>query len=177
MATNNPKILRIGAGALILIFAGAQFVLAQRLKPIPHPVGQPQPAVVAPVQASAGAMGSAAASPWTPLVNQAPSGANGIQIMIQATDGSIWVQAFDGQTWMKLTPDAMGSYINGTWRTLATEPVARLYFASQILPDGRLFVAGGEYSGPGLAPNWSNTGEIYDPLRNHHPLSESAPLP
>ncbi len=113
MATNNPKILRIGAGALILIFAGTQFVLAQRLKPIPHPVGQPQPGVVAPVQASAGAMGSAAASPWTPLVNQAPSGANGIQIMIQATDGSIWVQAFDGQTWMKLTPDAMGSYING----------------------------------------------------------------
>jgi len=166
VATNNPKILRIGAGALILIFAGTQFVLAQRLKPIPHPVGQPQPGVVAPVQASAGAMGSAAASPWTPLANQAPSGANGIQIMIQATDGSIWVQAFDGQTWMKLTPDAMGSYINGTWATLATEPVARLYFASQILPDGRLFVAGGEYSGPGLAPNWSNTGEIYDPLRN-----------
>jgi len=86
--------------------------------------------------------------------------------MIQATDGSIWVQAYDGQTWMKLTPDAMGSYINGTWATLTTEPVARLYFASQILPDGRLFVAGGEYSGPGLAPNWSNTGEIYDPLTN-----------
>jgi hypothetical protein len=67
---------------------------------------------------------------------------------------------------MKLTPDAKGSYVNGTWATLATEPVARLYFASQILPDGRLFVAGGEYSGPGLAPNWSNTGEIYDPLTN-----------
>ena len=38
----------------------------------------------------------------------------------------------DGQSWMKLTPDAKGSYINGTWGTLASEPVARLYFASQI---------------------------------------------
>ncbi|MGA7224008.1 MAG: kelch repeat-containing protein [Candidatus Acidiferrales bacterium] len=86
--------------------------------------------------------------------------------MIQATDGSILVQSYDGQSWMKLTPDAKGSYINGTWSTLATEPVARLYFASQILPDGRLFVAGGEYSGPALIPTWSNTGEIYDPLAN-----------
>jgi len=86
--------------------------------------------------------------------------------MMQGTDGSILVQAYDGQTWMKLTPDDNGSYINGTWTTLAAEPVARLYFASQIMPDGRLFVAGGEYSGPGLLPNWSNTGEIYDPLAN-----------
>jgi len=67
---------------------------------------------------------------------------------------------------MKLTPDDVGSYINGTWSTLASEPVPRLYFASQIMPDGKLFVAGGEYSGPGLQPNWSNTGEIYDPLAN-----------
>lgn len=104
-------------------------------------------------------------SPWQLLTNQAPSG-SGVQIMIQGTDGSILVQAYDGQTWMKLTPDNNGSYINGTWTTLASEPVARLYFASQIMPDGRLFVAGGEYSGPGLLPNWSNTGEIYDPLSN-----------
>lgn len=104
-------------------------------------------------------------SPWQPLKNQAPT-SNGIQIMIQSTDGSILVQSYDGQSWMKLTPDDKGSYINGTWSNLASEPVARLYFASQIMPDGRLFVAGGEYSGPGLLPNWSNTGEIYDPLAN-----------
>jgi hypothetical protein len=105
-------------------------------------------------------------SQWQPLTNQATSGPNGIQLMIQSTDGSILVQAYDGQTWMKLTPDHKGSYIKGTWTTLASEPVARLYFASQIMPDGRLFVVGGEYSGPGLLPNWSNTGEIYDPLAN-----------
>lgn len=105
-------------------------------------------------------------SPWQPLTNQAPSGPAGVQIMIQETDGTLLVQSYDGQTWMKLTPDAKGSYINGTWTTLGLEPVARLYFASQVLPDGKLFVAGGEYSGPGLLPNWSNTGEIYDPLSN-----------
>jgi hypothetical protein len=107
-----------------------------------------------------------ATSPWQPLATQAPSGPNGVQLMVQSTDGSILVQAYDGQTWMKLTPDATGSFINGTWSLLASEPTARIYFASQIMPDGRLFVVGGEYSGPGLLPNWSNTGEIYDPLAN-----------
>src|SRR5215471_2564860 len=56
-------------------------------------------------------------SVWQPLTNPAPTGA-GVQIMIQATDGSILVQAYDGQTWMKLTPDDTGSYINGAWTTL-----------------------------------------------------------
>jgi hypothetical protein len=162
-------------GVLILILISSpQFVAAQgRIKPIPHPFDIPQHA---PAQASAQSPSSAvvnarnstnnANSPWTPLTNQAPSGPNGVQIMIQSTDGSILVQAYDGQSWMKLTPDAKGSFINGTWSTLASEPVARLYFASQILTDGRLFVAGGEYSGPALLPTWSNTGEIYDPLAN-----------
>src|SRR5215469_8494590 len=127
-----------------------------RLKPIPQRRGSDPAAAVAAQTPSA----------WQPLTNQAPSGPNGVQIMIQGTDGSILVQSFDGQTWMKLTPDDRGSYINGTWTTLASEPVPRLYFASQIMPDGRLFVVGGEYSGPALLPSWSNTGEIYDPLAN-----------
>jgi Kelch motif len=129
-----------------------------RLKPIPSRRGFHHTGTFAP--------GNGSASAWQPLTNQAPSGPNGIQIMIQSTDGSILVQSYDGQTWMKLTPDAKGSYINGTWTTVAPEPVARLYYASQIMTDGKLFVAGGEYSGPGLLPNWSNTGEIYDPVAN-----------
>ena len=127
-----------------------------RLKPIPQRKGFNHSAAFA----------SDTLSEWQSLTNQAPSGNNGVQLMIQGTDGSILVQAYDGQTWMKLTPDDKGSYINGTWTTLASEPVARLYFASQVMPDGRLFVAGGEYSGPALIPDWSNTGEIYDPLTN-----------
>ncbi len=115
----------------------------------------------------AGAMsGGLAASTWTPLTNLAPSLDNGVQLMVQMTDGTILVQSYDGQSWMKLTPDSSGSYINGTWSWLASSPVARLYFASQVLPDGRFVEVGGEYSGPGLLPNWSNTGEIYDPIAN-----------
>jgi hypothetical protein len=136
-----------------------------RLRPIPPRTGFDHSAALA----------SDAGSGWQPLTNQAPSGPNGVQLMMQGTDGSILVQAYDGQTWMKLTPDDKGSYINGTWTTLASEPVARLYFASQIMPDGRLFVVGGEYSGPGLLANWSNTGEIYDPLTNKWTLIDPYP--
>jgi hypothetical protein len=109
-------------------------------------------------------IGGYAAPTWTLLKNLAPGGS--IQLMVQMTDGTIMVQAYDGHTWMKLTPDAKGSYINGTWTTLATEPIPRLYFASQVMPDGRFVAVGGEYSGPGLLANWSNTGEIYDPVAN-----------
>lgn len=174
MKSQLTRVVAKFAVLILILISWPQFVAAQeRPKPVPHPFDLPQHA---PARASAHSASSAtvnarnsasnSASQWTPLANQAPSGPNGVQIMIQATDGSILVQSFDGQSWMKLTPDAKGSYINGTWSTLASEPVARLYFASQILPDGRLFVAGGEYSGPGLLPNWSNTGEIYDPLAN-----------
>jgi hypothetical protein len=89
-----------------------------------------------------------------------------IQIMVQLTDGTLLAQSYDGQTWMKLTPDFTGSYVNGTWTLLASGPVKRLYFASQVLPDGRFWLAGGEYTGPALQANWGNTGEIYDPVAN-----------
>jgi len=39
-----------------------------------------------------------------------------------------------------------------------------LYFASAILPDGRMIVEGGEYIGGNAV--WSNSGAIYDPLTN-----------
>jgi hypothetical protein len=174
MKSQMTRIMMLSGTLILILISWPQFVAAQdRIKPLPHPFDIPQHA---PAQASTHSQSRAVVqrasstsnvvSPWTPLTNQSPSGPNGIQIMIQATDGSILVQAYDGQSWMKLTPDAKGSYINGSWSTLAPEPIARLYFASQILTDGRLIVVGGEYSGPGLLPNWSNTGEIYDPLTN-----------
>ncbi len=174
MKSQMTRVLASLPVLILLVICLPQFASAQeRIKPRPHPFDTPQhaPAPTSTRSQSRAAVKRAsttsnAASPWTPLTNQSPSGPNGIQIMIQATDGSILVQSYDGQSWMKLTPDAKGSYINGTWAALASEPVARLYFASQVLTDGRLFVAGGEYSGPSLLPNWSNTGEIYDPLAN-----------
>ena len=95
--------------------------------------------------------------------------------MIQMTDGTILVQSYNGQSWSKLTPDITGSYIDGTWTTLASAPIARLYFADQVLPNGKFWVTGGEYSGPGLLANWSNTSYIYDPLANT--WTTTAPYP
>lgn len=104
----------------------------------------------------------AGAATWTKI----PIAPSTIQLMVQMTDGSILVQSYNGQSWMKYTPDASGNYATGAWSSLAPGPVARLYFASQVLPDGRFWLAGGEYTGPGLQANWGNTGEIYDPVTN-----------
>ena len=77
------------------------------------------------------------------------------------------VQAnYDTATWWALTPDPTGSYINGTWSTLAAMSENRLYFGSNVLPNYKVFVLGGEYSGPSLTANWTNTGEIYNIATN-----------
>ena len=119
---------------------------------------------------------TAATSPgsWTPLVNRPSVGS--IQIMILMTDGSIMMQTFDDiQTWVKLTPDAKGSYVNGTWTTLGKMITPRLYFASQVLQNGNLWVMGGEYTGPFGDPNWGDQAEVYNPLTNS--WSETASYP
>ncbi|HWF18993.1 MAG TPA: kelch repeat-containing protein [Verrucomicrobiae bacterium] len=97
-----------------------------------------------------------AAGTWTPLVNLPPAF---LDTMLLLSDGT--VMATDGGNgWYRLTPDIHGSYVYGTWSLLAPMNDTRLYFASDVLRDGRLFVAGGEY-GTG-----SGTAEIYDPLTN-----------
>lgn len=65
-----------------------------------------------------------------------------------------------GQGWYRLVPDLHGSYVNGTWTNMATMHYTRLDFASVVLQDGRVLVAGGEY-GTGKA-----TAEVYDPVAN-----------
>lgn len=107
---------------------------------------------------------SSDAASWTKLANLAPSGAG---VMLQLPDGTIMIQRSTTASWMRLKPDASGSYINGPWATdIATAPTRRLYFGSQVLPNGKVWILGGEYSGPALIGNWSNTGEIYDTVAN-----------
>jgi len=60
--------------------------------------------------------------------------------------------------WYLLSPDASGHYSDGTWTALSSMHNTRLFFSSQVLQDGRVFVAGGEYG------NGSATSEIYNPL-------------
>jgi hypothetical protein len=50
---------------------------------------------------------------------------------------------------------------------------ARLYFASHVLRDGRVWVLGGEYVNGNAV--WTNTGEVYNPLTNT--WSPIAPYP
>lgn len=107
---------------------------------------------------------------WTKLMYQLPSTSSSSQfssVMILLSDGTVAVKTTDdgydfaGNVWLRLTPDATGSYVNGTWSSdIAPMNYTRHDFSSQLLPDGRLYVAGGEY-GSGRP-----TAEIYDPLRN-----------
>jgi hypothetical protein len=68
--------------------------------------------------------------------------------------------------WYRLTPSSTGSYVAGTWTKLGTMPsgYSPLYYASAVLPDGRLVVVGGEYNNN--AEQETNRGAIYDPATN-----------
>jgi len=82
------------------------------------------------------------------------------------TDGTVMAQDSGGSNWYRLTPDDTGSYRNGTWSQLASLPAGYgpLYFASAVLPDGRLIVEGGEYNF--FVPENNTRGAIYDPIAN-----------
>jgi hypothetical protein len=97
------------------------------------------------------------AQAWTYLKNQPSFSAS---TMLLLTDGSVMCQESGGKNWWKLVPDAFGDYVNGSWSQLAAMHQTRLYYASAVLADGRVFVAGGEYSDAG---GDTNTAEVYDP--------------
>src|SRR5262249_30224616 len=75
----------------------------------------------------------------------------------------VMVQQENGRQWWKLTPDRFGSYVRGRWTKLRSMRLARLYYASAVLADGRVFVAGGEYNG-GTAEVELDAAQVYDPL-------------
>jgi len=107
----------------------------------------------------------ARAGGWTPLA-AAPPFTNGAGTEIQMTDGTILVQDYCSADWYPLVPDKTGSYLNGTWgpKTSMPSSYGPLYFASAILPDGKLIVQGGEYQFCLGAE--TNLGAIYDPVAN-----------
>ena len=73
--------------------------------------------------------------------------------MLQLRDGRILVheeQAGNSRNWHILTPDASGSYVNGTWSSGGQLPTgyAPWFFGSQVLMDGKtVVIEGGEYNG------------------------------
>ena len=96
------------------------------------------------------------------LKHQPPDGA-GIAFLL--TDGTVMAQG-RGASWDLLTPDKSGSYVNGTWKQLASLPAgyAPSAFASAVLADGRLIIEGGEYNNGSFA--FTNLGAVYDPVKN-----------
>lgn len=111
---------------------------------------------------------STSPSPWQPLVNRPPFNPGA---MIQLTDGTLMVHDQGAKNngssdWWRLTPDINGSYLNGTWSKLASLPsgYAPLYFASAVLPGGRVIIVGGEFNNGQKV--LTNLGAIYEPLFN-----------
>jgi uncharacterized protein YjdB len=99
---------------------------------------------------------------WTPITINAPHGNAGVMLLM--TDGRVLCKSSagggQGKIWDILTPDINGSYTNGTWTSTAPMIDDRLYFSSQVLRDGRVYVCGGEYGSGG------SIGEVYNLLTN-----------
>jgi hypothetical protein len=92
-----------------------------------------------------------------------------VSTMLLLTDGSVIGQQDFDRPWFRLRPDGTGSYSNGTWSAIAPMHDTRLYYASAVMLDGRVFVAGGE-DGTG-----TNTVEIYDPRTDVWTRAAAAP--
>ena len=101
------------------------------------------------------------AGSWATLTNAPPAQ---VATTFLLTDGTVLAQGVSTDHWYRLTPDASGSYANGTWATMADSVHAPLYYASGILRDGRLIVVGGEYDAG--AAVWLLNAEMYNPVAN-----------
>src|SRR2546422_7468999 len=102
---------------------------------------------------------------WTAVTNPPSSVTNCLLL----TDGRVMCQKALTNGWYTLTPDANGNYASGTWTAIASmqSGYAPLYFASAVLPDGRVIVEGGEYNcNPICAAVWQTGGSIYNPATN-----------
>ncbi len=99
---------------------------------------------------------------WTAVKNFAPNNCYGVMLLL--TDGTVICKDDGGNGygtgWNRLTPDNKGSYVNGTWSNIASMNYDRLFFAKQVLPNGKVFASGGEYGGG------ATRGEVYDPIAN-----------
>ncbi|MEO7026647.1 MAG: kelch repeat-containing protein [Caulobacteraceae bacterium] len=99
----------------------------------------------------------------TRLKNSPPDGA---VIAFVLTNGAVLAQGAGLYDWYKLTPDNAGSYVNGTWTQAASLPPGYQpdAFASTVLADGRVIIAGGEYNFGQF--KLTSRSAIYDPVAN-----------
>ena len=99
-----------------------------------------------------------------------PSFFPGVPLLL--TDGSLLFHTADDESWWRFVPDTTGSYVNGTWSEVSPLPpgYAPTFFASAVLPDGRVVAIGGEYNRNTLVE--TALGALYDP-----PSDTWTPLP
>jgi uncharacterized repeat protein (TIGR01451 family) len=99
---------------------------------------------------------------WTPVTNLS---AGGFARFALLSNGSVMVpRGTTSAGTQLLSPDANGSYVNGTWSSGANFTItARSGGAVIALPDGRLMYFGGVDSTAGTA---FTDGQIYDPVAN-----------
>jgi len=102
------------------------------------------------------------AGTWTQLTQGAPGAVN---LMLLLPNGTVMASQNDdytyGNNWYLLTPDGQGHYTDGQWTTLNPMNDTRLFFSSQVLPNGQVFVAGGEYG------SGQSTAELFDIASGH----------
>jgi hypothetical protein len=120
---------------------------------------------------------------WVQVVNMPPTSVTDMHLL---SDGTVMARSVlkkddpYANIWYRLTPDGNGHYVQGTWAVISQSICPHAEFASQMLRDGRLFVAGGEYGAGdlGLPPNSKcspvtgaesggrSDAEIYDPVQD-----------
>ncbi len=140
----------------------------------PHRRGVATPAVQSANAVVSEAVPASSAT-WTRITTRPPVS---VGAMLLLTDGRVLVHSEPNcagcsgnySNWYTLTPDNTGSYVNGTWTKVASLPgnYAPLFFASAVLPDGKVAILGGEYNCPAAncSEAWQSLGAIYDPAAN-----------
>ena len=103
---------------------------------------------------------------WVPLTWPAPGN---VGLMLLLPDGTVMAADTSlsglngnglGMYWYRLAPDAGGHYVNGSWSMRQYSLATRMWFASQVLQNGKVVVVGGEYGTGGFS------AELYDPVND-----------
>ena len=163
---------RLTAGVSVLAIAAvAAFATGASAKQIYYPYKPGAPRVdrpmihQGPVEAPYVAPKKSKSGTWTDVSTKLPftKGPWGEMVL---TDGRVMFEDYCTTTWYTLSPDTKGQYTDGTWTKLATTPnsYAPLFFAQQVLTDGRVIINGGEYNS--CQSDWQNKGALYDPQKN-----------
>ncbi len=160
----------------VLVAFSAVFAVGQnRAAVTPRAAGHSAiPFHISPSTSAIDSVVNPAGATWTKGTNTPPAS---VGAMLLLTDGRVLVHSEPNCTgckgnyanWYTLTPDANGSYANGTWKQVASMPsgYAPLFFGSAVLKDGKVVVQGGEYNcTSSCGAVWQSLGALYDPAAN-----------